>query len=116
MMNSKIYHANNELLVANAMPVVTRRTTTTTTQPTSYPVSAYDDYGVSTLYSGYFDFLFLFFVCLVIFYVVIALVCGIFVIVIFQDKSKKCKICGTKIVAKNNKFPQNCPKCGATLN
>lgn len=114
MMNSKIYNANS-VLIANAMPVVTRRTTTTTTQPTSY-TEVYDDYGVSTLYSGYFNFLFLFFVCLVIFYVVIALVCGIFVIVIFQDKSKKCKICGTKIVAKNNKFPQNCPKCGATLN
>ena len=47
MMNSKILSLNNDLLVANAMPVVTRRTTTS--QPAHYSAEAYDDYGVSPL-------------------------------------------------------------------
>lgn len=115
MMNSKIYNANNELLVANAMPVVTRRTTTTTTQPTSY-TEVYDDYGVSSFYPMYLNALFFVFMVWVICSAIALLFCGILIFCLLRTKSKKCKICGTKIIAKNNKFPQNCPKCGATLN
>ncbi len=115
MMNSKIYNTNS-VLIANEMPVVTRRTTTTTTQPPSYSADAYDDYGVSSFYPMYLNALFFVFMVWVICSAIALLFCGILIFCLLRTKSKKCKICGTKIVAKNDKFPQNCPKCGATLN
>ena len=114
MMNSKILSLNNDLLLANAMPVVTRRTTTS--QPTYYSAEAYDDYGVSPLYySSVFSSLFLFVFFIGVCWLVVASLLGILIPFLLRDKTKTCKFCGAKIPAKDDAFPKNCPKCGAKL-
>ena len=114
MMNSKILSLNNDLLVANAMPVVSR--ITTTSQPAYYSAEAYDDYGVSPLYySSVFSSLFLFIFFIEVCWLVVKYLLGIIIAFLLSDKNNTCKFCGAKIPAEDGALPKNCPKCGAKL-
>lgn len=113
-MNGKIFYINNdsELIASVNTPVVRQKI-----PQVSYPADAYDDYGVSGLYSyPSFNFSILLIVLGVIFLIVqfVIMIGGIFFF-IAPKKSIKCRKCGAENYRIKGEFPENCVYCGTRL-
>lgn len=116
-MNSKIIYVNNDLnllAAAGSVPVVKRKSV----PQIFYPASAYDDYGVSDVYSVYPSFnTSILFIVIAFLLIAAQFAVGVGMIICFilKKKSIRCKYCGKENFKQNGEFPVNCAFCGKKL-